>query len=126
MENLLKLSNYRIILILLLGLTFTACTEKIKEGNGIVLDSVTKQPIDSVNVDIYLNSVHDDSLFPKVYTDATGKYNVKYEFNREMIHFTKEGYISFVTKLRKNDTIYLEETRKTIFIPLTPKDDSID
>ncbi|MCB9034669.1 MAG: hypothetical protein H6553_12585 [Chitinophagales bacterium] len=107
MKNALKLSISKIIILLFTICTISSC-DKTREGNGIVLDSVTKQPLDSVNVDIYLMSIHNDSLFPKVYTNAKGEYHVKHEHGRKMVQFSKEGYIGYVADLRKNDTIYME------------------
>lgn len=84
-----------------------------RKGNGIVIDRQTNQPLENVEVKIYLASIHKDSLQNPVFTDKNGKYKFVHNYCKDyMINFHKEGYNSFVTSIKENDTIYLEVYKK--------------
>lgn len=79
------------------------------QGSGWVVDRTTGQPLEKVEVSIYLSTVHDDSLPRRVYTDADGHFALSHTYcTNYMIDFYKEGFIGHVTHLPQGDTIYLE------------------
>ncbi len=79
------------------------------EANGVVVDKITKLPIESVEISIHLSMIHDDSLKTPVFTDKNGHYKLSHDYCSDyMIDFHKEGYFGFVTSVRKNDSIFLE------------------
>jgi hypothetical protein len=95
------------ILIMILGLTILYGCEGYNCGEGIVYDSKTKLPLDSV---LCISNGGD-----KIYTDTTGKFNLCGPFGgcvngcpKLEIDFTKKGYKSQkITKEFKS--IYLEK-----------------
>ncbi|WP_291728459.1 hypothetical protein [Bernardetia sp.] len=83
------------------------------ESTGVVLDRTTRQPLENVEVSIYLSTVHKDSLKTPVFTNKNGVYKLTHEYCSDyMIDFDKEGYIGFVTSPKENDTIYLEMNKE--------------
>ncbi|WP_338813540.1 hypothetical protein V9L05_19325 [Bernardetia sp. Wsw4-3y2] len=79
------------------------------EANGIVMDSQTKQPLENVEVSIYLSMIHKDSLKTPIFTDKNGIYKLAHDYCSDyMIDFYKEGYVSWTSSVKENDTIYLE------------------
>ena len=79
------------------------------EANGIVIDYKTKQPLENVEVGIYLSTVHGDSLKTPIFTDKNGRYKLSHKYCSDyMIDFYKEGYYGFVTSVKTNDSIFLE------------------
>lgn len=78
------------------------------EANGIVVDEITKQPLENVEVSIYLSTIHRDSLKTPIFTDKNGKYKLSHDYCSDyMIDFYKEGYSGFVTSVKTNDSIFL-------------------
>jgi hypothetical protein len=101
--------SYRFCLFFIL-LTFVFCScDCHTEGNGIVVDRITKQPVENVEISIYLSTVHRDSLNKPIFTDKNGLYKITHNYCSDyMIDFYKEGYYGFVTSVRTNDSIFLE------------------
>ncbi|WP_338764876.1 hypothetical protein WAF17_00515 [Bernardetia sp. ABR2-2B] len=79
------------------------------EANGIVVDRITNQPLEGVQVSIYLSTIHKDSLKNPVFTDKNGAYNLSHDYCTDyMIDFHKEGYVGWVTSVKENDSVFLE------------------
>jgi hypothetical protein len=91
--------------------TLPGCTKKI-ERSGIVIDSQTNEPLKNVEIEIYLDHLKGDSLFPKVLTDSNGYFQImeKRSKKRSFV-LQKNGYIGYVGTLSiMDDTIKLEKT----------------
>ncbi len=101
--------SYRFCLFfILLPFIFYSCNCHT-EANGIVVDRITKQPLENVEVSIYLSMIHNDSLKIPVFTDKNGRYKVSHDYCSDyMIDFYKEGYIGWVASVKENDSIFLE------------------
>ncbi len=99
------------ILLLLLFITSTcqwSCSCQT-EVQGVVLDAQTKQPVAGVMVQIYLSSIHGDTLQQYTTTDQQGQYTAAHAYcKNHMLDFYKLGYIGFVASAKDKDTIFLE------------------
>ena len=104
MKSIMKTEGLLLLVcsLLLLG----SCTEPF-ERSGIVVDRITRQPIEGVSIDIYMKGQRRDSLKEKVFTDKNGYFITKEKRDAdESFLFMKKGYIGYTSSLSaKNDTI---------------------
>lgn len=95
------------ILIIPLIVLLAACTCK-HEGHGYVYDEKTKQPIMGARIEVYLSSVHGDTLFPPVYTDTQGHFQYAHTFCHDFFQVQKDSFISYTTLDKQGDTLWME------------------
>lgn len=104
-----KINHGLAILIFSLFL-LASCKEPI-ERSGVVVDGDTQQPIEGVEIDIYMKYQKRDSLKQDVITDKNGHFTIseKHDID-QMFQLRKPGYIGFVSSLKaKGDTIRMEK-----------------
>lgn len=100
-------------LLVLMAFYWNACSCKT-EASGVVLDALTKQPLEGVEVHIHLSLLHNDTLEKPVATNAIGHYELEHFYcSNYMIDFYKEGYTGFVCAPKLNDTILLYQNLET-------------
>lgn len=81
------------------------------EGSGIVIDSITKIPLDSVVAKSYIKEVADKRYRSEMLTDSTGKFDGSTGNTGRcvdlVIELTKSGYYTRTITNPENDTIQL-------------------
>ena len=95
----------------LIGLIAFVCScEGYKCGEGMVKDSLSKKPLDSVFCKV--SNGHNE-----MYTDTTGKFNLCNDFGGCMpckdvtIEFSKKGYSTVITTNPDNSIIFLKKIK---------------
>ena len=76
------------------GLTF-------EDVQGVVLDSLTLQPIDSVTITIFDTAVTSTPYF----TNTLGAFKFEIGGNQSPLFFRKSGYVTKFLRADKNDTL---------------------
>ena len=81
------------------------------EGNGVVMDKLTNQPIDSVVAKSYIGKVHTDNYAQEMITDESGQfYGTTGNTGRcidLLIELSKKGYFPVEVTNPMDDTIRL-------------------
>jgi hypothetical protein len=104
--------NYGFIIVLILGIIL--CFLSIRcdcwtDGNGVVIDSITNQPLDSVVAKSYIEKVTEEYYHMEMITDSTGKFNGTTGNTGKcadiVIVLSKKGYTTTTVTNPKNDTI---------------------
>ncbi len=104
------MSKTLLFLVILIPLFLLYACEGQRCGGGIVKDSATQLPLDSVFCKVTTGS-------NSMYTDSTGKYNLCGDFGGCMpckditVEFSKKGYATQVTVNPDNETIYLKKIK---------------
>lgn len=106
--------TYRIYLInilLLIIIYFTSC-DCFHQGSGIVLDSKTNKPLDSVYIEASLLNNKKSIFIEKMYTDSTGRFDIRTGFLVKdeckmglVLLFSKPGYHNLMIKDPKDANI---------------------
>jgi len=93
-------------------LALAGCNNQI-ERKGVVIDKVTKEPMQNVSIDIYMKSQKRDSLKDDVFTDSIGHYHIKEKREVDQLFLVyKTGYVGFTSSLSiLNDTIRMERIK---------------
>lgn len=97
-----------------LTLTISSC-DCITEGNGVILDSDTNNPLDSVAVKFYINKAKSDFYESEMLTDSTGAFYGSTGLTGGginscpdlVIEISKTGYLTEQITNPNNDTIYM-------------------
>lgn len=103
-------------IILALCLLIMSC-DCIRDGSGVVVDSNTNQPIDSVLVKSYIGKVREKSFEREMLTDTSGNFTGGTGMTGGgfggcpdlVMQFSKKGYITRTVKNPRNATIKLDK-----------------
>jgi 5-hydroxyisourate hydrolase-like protein (transthyretin family) len=115
LTNNMKMRKQLFFFASMLGLiiSFYSC-DCLRQGTGIVMDSITDQPLDSVQIEAYLVNNAKTLFIKKVYTDTTGSFDIRTGFLVKdeckmglILVFSKTGYRHMVIKDPKNASILM-------------------
>lgn len=83
------------------------------DGNGVVVDSITKQPLDSVIAKSYVEEVNANSFYYEMITDSTGQFEGTTGNTGNckdlVIELSKIGYIDVTITNPIDDTIKMSK-----------------
>lgn len=101
------------VLCLLLFLSGCDC---ITDGNGVVVDSISGLPLDSVSAESYIDKINKDSFESEMTTDefgvfygSTGLTGGFFGCPDLIVKLSRVGYHDFAIKNPHNDTIRLSK-----------------
>ncbi|MGB0431283.1 MAG: hypothetical protein ACPGLV_12480 [Bacteroidia bacterium] len=101
---------YRLNAVFLFCILLTNSQNSI-ERSGVVVDKETNEPIEGVEIDIYMKTQKRDSLKQEVLTDKKGRFRINEKRDEDlMFQLRKAGYIGFVNSLEiEGDSVRMEK-----------------
>jgi hypothetical protein len=110
MLNKNRIKNSILLFIILSSLT--SC-DYVISGSGIVIDKISKQPIDSVLIEAYYIDKNESLFVGQMYSDSVGRFYLStgplgsHDMDLVLI-FSKEGYNNLIAKEPHGENIILE------------------
>ena len=112
-ENMLNITRIeKSILLFIIFSSLTSC-DYFYSGSGIVIDRISKQPIDSVLIEAYLIDKNESLFVKQMYSDSVGRFHLStgplgsHDMDLVLI-FSKEGYNNLIAKEPYGENIILE------------------
>ena len=101
---------YSLTAVSLFCILLSSCQEPFGRS-GVVIDRDTNEPIEGVEIDIYMKAQVRDSLKQNVFTDKNGHFSISEKRDADQLfQLWKKGYIGHVNSLKNvGDTFMMEK-----------------